>query len=101
MNSLNNIYKKLKNEDKKLSIVMYPYPYHFLYKNYDTQFIKSIKNFCLNKCNLFINAYNDLSSRMTGQDPWQFIDKIYLSYSVHFNKEGNKMIADLFTKFIK
>ncbi len=101
LNSLNNIYKKLKKEDKKLSIVMYPYPYHFLYKNHNTQFIESIKNFCLKKCNLFINTYDDFSSRMKGQDPWQFIEKIYLSYSVHFNKEGNKIIADLFTKFLK
>ncbi len=101
LNSLNNIYKKLKNENKKLSIILYPYPYHFLYKNYDNQFIKNLKNFCFNKCNSFINTYENFNSKMMKQDPWQFIDEIYLSYSVHFNKEGNKIIADVFTKSLK
>ena len=51
INTLNSIHRIIKNNNKMLSIVMYPYPYHFLYDNYDTRFIKIIKNFCDLKCN--------------------------------------------------
>ena len=101
INTLNSIHKKIENNNKMLSIVIYPYPYHFLYENYDTQFIKSIRDFCNLKCNSFINTYDIFHSKMMNKNSWQFIDEIYLSYSVHFNKNGNKIIADSVTKFLK
>lgn len=101
INTLNSIYEKINYNNKKLSIVMYPYPYHFLYENYDTQFIKSIRDFCNLRCNTFINTYDIFHSKIINKDPWQFIDEIYLSYSVHFNKNGNKIIADSVTRFLK
>ncbi|MDA9769002.1 hypothetical protein N9C76_00290 [Candidatus Pelagibacter sp.] len=101
INTLNSIHRKINDKNKKLSIVMYPYPYHFLYENYDTQFIKDIRDFCNLKCNSFINTYDIFHSKMISKDPWQFIDEIYLSYSVHFNKNGNKIIADSVTGFLK
>ena len=101
INTLNSIYKLIKKNGKTLSIVMYPYPYHFLYKNYDTQFIKSIKNFCDLKCDSFINTYDIFHSKMKNKNSWQFIDEIYLPYSVHFNNNGNKIIADSVTRFLK
>ena len=101
INTLNNIHKKLKDNNKIMSIVMYPYPYHFLYKNYDTQFIKIIRNFCDLKCSSFINAYDIFHSKMKNKDSWQFIDEISLPYSMHFNKNGNKIIADSVTRFLK
>jgi len=101
INTLNNIHKKLKDNNKIMSIVMYPYPYHFLYENYDTQFIKIIRNFCDLKCSSFINTYDIFHSKMKNKNSWQFIDEIYLPYSVHFNKNGNKIIADSVTRFLK
>ena len=100
IDTLNSIHRKIKDNNKILSIVMYPYPYHFLYENYDTQFIKSIKDFCNLKCNSFINTYDVFHSEMLNKEPWQFIEKIYLPYSVHFNKNGNKIIADSVTEFL-
>ena len=101
INTLNNIHGKLKNNNKNISIVLYPYPYHFLYKNYDTQFIQSIKNFCDSKCNSFINTYDIFHSKMKNKNSWQFIEEIYLPYSVHFSKNGNKIIADSLARFLK
>ena len=94
LDTLNSIHRKIEDNNKTLSIVMYPYPYHFLYENYDTQFIKKIENFCNLKCNYFINTYDIFHSKMINKNPWKFIEEIYLSYSVHFNKNGNKIIAD-------
>ena len=62
--TFNIIDTNLKNNNKIMSIVMYPYPYHFLYENYDTQFIKIIRNFCDLKCNSFINTYDIFHSKM-------------------------------------
>ena len=101
INTLNSIHRKINDNNKKLSIVMYPYPYHFLYENYDTQFIKGIRDFCNSKCHSFINTYDIFHSKMINKDPWQFINEIYLSYSVHFNKNGNKIIADSVNRFLK
>ena len=101
INVLNNIHKKIKYKNKKLSIVMYPYPYHFLYENYETQFIKSIREFCNLRCKSFINTYDIFHSKMKNKDSWQFIEEIYLPYSVHFNQKGNKIIADSITEYLK
>ena len=101
INTLNSIHRIIKNNNKMLSIVMYPYPYHFLYDNYDTRFIKIIKNFCDLKCNLFINTHDIFHSKIKNKNSWEFINEIYLPYSVHFNKNGNKIIADSVTGFLK
>ena len=94
ISTLNRIHRITTNHNKMLSIVMYPYPYHFLYENYDTRFIKIIKNFCKLKCNSFINTFDIFHSKMKNKNSWKFIDEIYLPYSVHFNKNGNKIIAE-------
>ena len=101
INTLNNIHMKIKNNDKILSIALYPYPYHFLYENYDSQFIKTIRDFCILKCNLFINTYDIFHSKIKNKNSWQFIEEIYLPYSVHFSKNGNKIIADSLARFLK
>jgi len=101
LEALNNINKKLEDDNKKMSIVMYPYPYHLLYKNYNSEFIKIIENFCHKNCNLFINTFEVFHSKLINKDPWELISDFYLSYSVHFNYEGNKIIADTVSKYLK
>ena len=99
--NLNKIYLDLNRNNKKLSIVVYPYPYHFLYKDFDKRFIFFLENFCKNKCNAFINTYPVFNSKIERNNIWDFIDKIYLPYSVHFSKLGSQIIADTIRKNLK
>ena len=99
--NLNNIYLDLKKDNKKLSIVIYPYPYHFLYQDFDKKFIFFLKDFCKNKCNSFINTYPVFNSKIEKENIWDFIDEIYLPYSVHFNKYGSQIIANTIRKNLK
>ena len=99
--NLNKIYLDLNRNNKKLSIVVYPYPYHFLYKDFDKRFIFFLENFCKNKCNSFINTYPVFNSKIERNNIWDFIDKIYLPYSVHFSKLGSQIIADTIRKNLK
>jgi hypothetical protein len=99
--NLNNLYLDLKKNDKKLSIVIYPYPYHFLYLDFDKKFIFFLEDFCKEKCNTFVNTYPVFNSKIKNKDIWKLIDEVYLPYSVHFNKLGNKIIADEVKKNLK
>ena len=91
--SLENIYKKLKDNNKSLSLVIYPYPNHFIYKNFDTKYINELQEFCKLRCSTFINMIEVFNLKLKNKDLWESINQIYLPYSVHFNKGGNKLIA--------
>ena len=99
--NLNNIYSELKQNDKKLSIVLYPYPYHFLYKDFVNNFIFYLEDFCKYKCNFFVNIYPVFNSKIKTKSIWDFIDEVYLPYSVHFNKYGSKIIAEAVIENLK
>ena len=99
--NLNNIYLDLKKNKKKLSIVIYPYPYHFLYEDFDKRFIFFLEDFCENKCHSYINTYPVFNSKIEKGNIWDFIDKIYLPYSVHYSKLGSQIIADTIRKNLK
>tara|TARA_B100000035_G_C20997474_1_gene553218 strand:- start:399 stop:1382 length:984 start_codon:yes stop_codon:yes gene_type:complete len=99
--SLENIYKKLKDNNKSLSIVIYPYPNHFIYKNYDTKLIKELEEFCEIKCSSFIDMMEVFNLKVKNGNLWRSINKIYLPYSVHFNRYGNKLIANEVTENLK
>ena len=99
--NLNNIFLELKQNDKKLSIVTYPYPYHFLYKDFNNEHIYYLEDFCKNKCNFFIDIYPEFYSKIKEENIWKFIEKIYLTYSVHFNKYGNQIIAETVIKNLR
>ena len=99
--NLNSIYLNLKKNNKKLSIVIYPYPYHFLYQDFDKNFIFFLEDFCESKCNFFVNTYTVFNSKIKRKNIWDFIEEIYLPYSVHFSKYGNQIIADTIRKNLK
>ena len=99
--NLDNIYLNLKKNDKQLSIVIYPYPYHFLYRDFDKKFLLYLEDFCKNKCNIFLNTYPIFNSKIENENVWNFIEKTYLPYSVHFSKYGSKILAEILRKNIK
>jgi hypothetical protein len=99
--NLNNIYLNLKKNDKQLSIVIYPYPYHFLYQDFDKKFIFFLEDFCQNKCNNFVNTFPVFNSKIENKNVWNFIDETYLPYSVHYSKNGSQIIAETIRKNLK
>ena len=99
--NLNSIYLDLKRNNKKLSIVIYPYPYHFLYKDFDKEFIFFLEDFCENKCSFFVNTYPIFNSKIEKGNIWKFIEETYLPYSVHFSKYGSQIIANSIRKNLK
>lgn len=99
--SLENIYKKLEDNNKTLSIVIYPYPNHFIFKNIDTKYIKELEVFCETRCSSFIDMIKVFNFKSKNKNLWKFISEIYLPYSVHFNRKGNKIIADEVLKYLR
>jgi len=91
---LNKIYELSKENNFKLSLAIYPWPAQILFDD-DTgrkKFGNIWKNFCIEKCEHFVNfldKFHDLKSQIGKTD---VAEKYYLKDDVHFNKKGNIFI---------
>lgn len=83
------IYYLLKKNNITLSIAVYPHPTSLIYDSINSKHVKIWKNFCLDKCNTFIN-YNNIFFDLPKD---QAINEYYIKNDIHFNKKGNKIIA--------
>lgn len=99
--TLNEIYSLLQSNNKKFSIGIYPYPYDFLYQKEKSNFNKLIDNFCHTNCDNYFNSFPIFYQNYEKKNNWNFIDKYFLKYSVHHNKNGNFLIMKNFNNIIK
>ena len=92
--TMNQLYDLLKQNNIKLSVAVYPWPQQLLYDTIDSLQVKIWENFCLNKCENFINYFPLFFEEI---EKTSFIDvykKYYFFHDVHFNGNGNMLIAE-------
>ena len=93
--SMNLLYKFLKENNIKLSLAIYPYPNTLLYDKKDSYQVKIWKNFCEEKCLKFYNFFDQFyenKEKLTRKESLKLIKKYYLKGDMHFNKLGNLLI---------
>ncbi len=101
IHSMEKLYELLKKNNINLSIGIYPWPGQLLYDTEDSKQVKIWKNFCENKCDYFINNFPiffDLNNKLGSQ---QVIKKYFINGDVHFNENGNSIIASSLSGVIK
>ena len=91
----------LKNNNVALSIAVYPWPGTLKYDSENNKHLKLWKNFCVLNCKNFYNLMKPFYNLLEKEDATYIIRKYYIKNDVHFNKEGNKFIAENFLKFYK
>jgi len=91
---IDKIYSLLSNSNIKFSIAIYPWPGHILYDNNIEAYQEYWKNYCKNKCNLFINHFEDFQNLTNISEKNDVIKKLYFYGDMHFNSKGNQVIAN-------
>ncbi len=90
----------LKN-DIKLSIAVYPWPGTLKNDKSENIHTKAWGDFCKNKCNKFYNLMPPFFEKLQENNLVDTINEYYIKDDVHFNKNGNKIIANNFLKEFK
>ena len=97
-NYLNKIYELLKKENIKFSLAIYPWP-HNLVTNKNSIFYKNEwKNFCKSKCEFFFDYFEEFEKKIKNDSLINVYKKYYFWGDIHFNEEGNKLIAEKLIK---
>lgn len=97
---LEKTYELLKEKNIDLSIVVLPHPSQILYDKEDSLHVEMLKNFCIERCKEFVNLYPVFFRFKNNMSSNDIIKKFYLKGDMHFNKAGNKIIADKIIKDI-
>ena len=97
-NYLNKIYELLKKENIKFSLAIYPWP-HNLVTNKNSIFYKNEwKNFCKSKCEFFFDYFEEFEKKIKNDSLINVYKKYYFWGDIHFNEQGNKLIAEKLIK---
>ena len=91
----------LQKKKIKLSIVLYPWPGTLKYDKRNNIHVKIWKNFCNIHCYKFYNLMDPFYDLLEEKDFIKIYQEYYINNDVHFNKNGNKFIADNFLKNFK
>ena len=98
---LEKISNLLKNKGIKFSLAIYPWPANILYDESINDYQNYWKNFCLSRCNFFINHFDDFKKLKKNKSKKQIINENFFYSDIHFNKNGNLFIASKLMKLIK
>ena len=99
--NMGNLAKLLKNNNIDLSIAVYPWPETLKFDSEKNKHVKLWKDFCNENCKNFYNFMPIFFSLLEKEKFSNLYQRIYFKDDVHFNKEGNKIIAKQFLHFYK
>ena len=98
LNTMNELYKILNTRNIKLSIVVYPWPQQLQNDKQESVHVKMWEKFCEKKCYKFINFFPFFFKEKEKNSFLKVYKKYYFWNDVHFNAEGNRIIADRLIK---
>ena len=100
--TMDMIYDYLADKKIKLSIAVYPWPQTILNDVPYNKHVKIWEEFCKRRCVNFINHYPlFMNINDSDEKKIEIIKKYYQVGDIHFNSEGNKLIAEDFLKKFK
>ena len=88
------VYELLKKNNIKISLAVYPWPQQLENDTVNSKHVLMWKNFCIDKCEKFINYFPFFFDEMKNADFIKTYKKYYWWNDVHFNKLGSKIIAE-------
>jgi hypothetical protein len=96
--AMTKLYELLKKNNIKLSLAVYPWPQQLEFDNVNSKHVKMWKDFCKNRCNKFIDFFPFFFEEKNKTSYLEVFKKYYFWNDVHFNAEGNKIIANRLVK---
>ena len=99
---MNKLKRLLDSKNIKLNVAVYPWPTQIWYEDIDSIHVKIWKEWCTNNNINFINYFPKFikvgSSRAKKTE---ILNKYYIPADFHFNKNGNKLIAQELIRLYK
>ena len=96
--AMSELYKLLEENNIKLSLAVYPWPQQLEFDNVNSKHVEMWENFCEKKCAKFINFFPFFFQEKVKTSYLDVFKKYYFWNDVHFNAEGNRVIAEKLIK---
>ena len=98
LQTMTELSELLEKNQIKLSLAVYPWPQQLQYDNRNSKHVKMWKNFCEGKCHKFLNFFPHFFNEKDKKSFLEVYKKYYFWNDVHFNSEGNRVIAQKLLK---
>ncbi|CAH1199936.1 conserved hypothetical protein [Candidatus Nitrotoga sp. BS] len=98
---MQKLYDLCKTNNIKLSIGVYPWPSQILYDIEESNQVKIWRNFCTDKCTNFYNSFPTFFDMIRSTSKKEVINNNFFHGDMHFNENGNQLIAADFLKTYK
>ena len=92
VNNMNKLSNFLKDNNIKLSILIFPHQASIKYDIKDSLYKKIWKDYCINKCFKFIDAYSIFFDELKITSKDEIMKKYYIKGDPHFNEKGNDVV---------
>ena len=96
--AMNKLYGLLKKNNIKLSLAVYPWPQQLEFNDENSKHVNMWRSFCEKKCTKFINFFPYFFEEKKRTSYLEVYKKYYFWNDVHFNKKGNRLIANKLLK---
>ena len=94
---MDRLHQLTRDNNIKLTIAVYPWPFQVLHEDLDSVHVKIWEEWSRRNNVNFINYFPDfVSEGLTKKDKKEVVRKFYFVDDVHFNKQGNKLLAKKF-----
>ena len=94
---MDRLHQLTRDNNIKLTIAVYPWPFQVWYEDLNSIHVKIWKEWSRRNNVNFINYFPDfVSEGLTKKERFEVMKKYYIPYDVHFNKQGNKLVAKKF-----
>jgi len=98
VDNMNELFNYLKDNNIKLSILIYPHQASIKYDVKDSLYKKIWKDYCKNKCFKFIDAYSIFFDELNDTSKDEIMKKYYIKGDHHFNENGNDVVSKILLK---
>ncbi len=99
--NMSKLHNLLEKNNINMSLVVYPWPQQLEKDKVDSVHVKMWKDFCLKRCKNFIDLFPILFKEKNDKGFLKTYKKYYFWNDIHFNEEGNKLIAKELIKNLK
>tara|TARA_B100001121_G_scaffold307355_1_gene328672 strand:+ start:246 stop:1364 length:1119 start_codon:yes stop_codon:yes gene_type:complete len=99
--TMTELYKILQRKNIDLSLVVYPWPQQLENDTVNSKHVKMWETFCIMKCKNFINLFPNFFSEKEKLGYLKTYKKYFWWNDMHFNIEGNQLVAQELLKILK
>lgn len=96
---MDNLYNLLKSKGISLTVAVYPWPGHIIYDSLESIQVLYWRSWCAKHNVFFINYFPYFLTGKTLEEKEKIVDKYYLKDDVHLNRDGHKLIANIFLDY--